>query len=288
MRALRHPLALVVTAIAMVLSPLLAAPASADEPEVAITLSSSQVNTGDAVTVTVKVTNIHAFSVLNATARLFTTPGRLPSYASLTGCAGALGSCTAIPGPGGPIGFEAPVGALSGGASATVAFTLDVAQDAQAGDQTFQGQLGGSNYASEIVTGPVLTIVDEADAAVGLTATPKLALLVPKIEFTVRVTGNGPGAVRTAAITTTLPPGLSATSGDCAAGSGAVTCTVGPVAPGATVTRKFSVPVGLLNIGVPYTFTAARTSSSPTDPVAANDGAQVRCTVVSIVLVNCH
>ncbi|MET8139709.1 hypothetical protein ABZU32_05295 [Sphaerisporangium sp. NPDC005288] len=288
MRPLRHPLALAFTVIAMVLSPLFATPASAEEPEVQLALSASQVNTGDAVTVTVKVTNIHAFTVLNATARLFTTPGVLPSYAVLTGCDGAAGPCSTIPGPGGPIGVQAPVGALSGGASATVAFTLDIADDAPAGDQTFQGQLGGSNYASEIVTGPVLTIVNQADAAVRLTATPKLALLVPKIEFTVGVTGNGPGTVQTATVTTTLPPGLSATPGDCAAVSGAVNCTVGPLAPGATQTRKFSVPVGLLNIGVPYTFTAARTSSSPTDPVAANDTAQVRCTVVSIVLVNCH
>ncbi|GAA3807813.1 hypothetical protein GCM10022226_29880 [Sphaerisporangium flaviroseum] len=287
MRTLRHPLALVIMAVAMVMSPLLATPALADPPEATLSLSSATVNTGDSVTVTVTVTNIHGFTVLNAAARVFTVPSALPSYATLTGCAGAIGACGTVSDGSGPIGFTAPVGALSGGASATVAFTLAIAQNAQPGEQTFQGQLHGSNYASEIVSGPVLTIISEADAAVDLTATPRLGLLVPKIEFTVRVTDNGPGVLRTATVTTPLPAGLTAASGDCATGSGTVTCTTGQVGIGASVTRKFTVPVGLLNIGVPYTFTATRTSSDPVDPVSANDTDQVRCTVVSVVLVNC-
>ncbi|MEU8270728.1 hypothetical protein AB0B89_26665 [Sphaerisporangium sp. NPDC049002] len=288
MRSLRHPLALVAMAVAMVMSPLLATPASADPPEVALSLSSSQVNTGDSVTVTVQVTNIHGFTVLNAAARVFTTPAALPSYATLTGCTGASGPCTTVSDGSGPIGFEAPVGALSGGASATVVLTLAIAQNAQPGEQTFQGELRGSNYASEIVTGPALTIISQADAAVRLTASPKLALLVPKIEFTVRVTDNGPGVLRSATVRTPLPGGLSGVSGDCATGSGAVTCTTGPVALGASVTKKFTVPIGLLSIGVPYTFTATRTASDPVDPVSSNDVESVQCTVVSVVLVNCH
>ncbi|WP_214412365.1 DUF11 domain-containing protein [Sphaerisporangium fuscum] len=288
MRSLRHPLALVALAAAMVMSPLLAAPASADPPEVALSLSSSQVTVGDSVTVTATVTNVHGFTVLGATARIFTIPAALPSYATLTGCTGATGPCGTVSDAGGPIGFQAPVGALAGGASATVAFTLSIAQNAQPGDQTFQGELRGSNYGSVTVAGPVLTVVGQADAAVGLTAAPKLGLLVPKIEFTVRVTDNGPGVLRDATVTMPLPAGLSGLSADCGTSGSVVTCTTGQVGVGASVTRKFSVPVGLLDIGVPYTFRAARTASDPVDPVAADDAAQVQCTVVSIVLVTCH
>ncbi|GII87235.1 hypothetical protein Ssi03_52250 [Sphaerisporangium siamense] len=292
MRSLRHPLAAVAAAVTMAVTmavaPLFATPALAGPPEVALSLSSAQVQAGDPVTVTVTVTNVHAFTVLNAAARVFTTPAPLPSYATLTGCAGAAAPCTTVTDGGGtPIGFQAPVGALSGGASATVAFTLSVAPDAAPGERTFQGELRGSNYASTIVTGPVLTVVAEADAAVALTATPRLGLLVPKIDFKVRVTGNGPGAVRDATVTTTLPAGLTASPGDCAAGQGAVTCATGTVPAGSSVTRTFSVPLGLLTIGVPYTFTATRTASDPVDPVSANDSDQVRCTVVSVVLVTC-
>lgn len=288
MRSLRHPLAMLAMAVVTVMSPLTAIPASADPPEVAMTLSSAQVNTGDAVTVTVQVTNVHAFTVLGATARVFTTPAALPSYAALTGCQGAIGPCTTVSDASGPVGFEAPVGALSGGASATVAFTLSIAEDAQPGEQTFQAELRGSNYASELVAGPVLTVVGEADAAVELTATPKLGLLVPKIEFAVKVIDNGPGVLRDATVTTPLPGGLSASSADCATGSGAVTCTTGQVTTGASVTRRFSVPLRLLNVGVPYTFRAARTASDPVDPASSNDADQVECAVVSVVLVNCH
>ncbi|MFC4589493.1 DUF11 domain-containing protein [Sphaerisporangium corydalis] len=285
MRSLRHPLLLVATAIAMVMS--LASPAAADPPEVTLSLSPAQVTTGGSVTVGVTVTNVHGFTVLNAAARLFTSPVALPSYATLTGCAGAAGACSTVSDGTGPIGFQAPVGALAGGASATVTFTLAIAQNAQPGERTFQGELRGSNYASEIVNGPVLTIVSEADAAVALTAAPKLGLLVPKIEFTVRVTDNGPGVLRDATVTTPLPAGFTAVSSDCATASGTVTCTTGQVALGGSVTRKFSVPVGLLSIGVPYTFRATRTASDPADPVSSNDAAQVRCTVLSIVLVTC-
>ncbi|WP_203992755.1 DUF11 domain-containing protein [Sphaerisporangium rufum] len=274
-------------AVAMVVSPLLSAPASATPPEVAISLSSPQVDVGGSVTVTATVTNVNGFTILGAAARIYTDPVRLPSYASLAGCTGAAGPCGTVSDAGGPAGFEAPVGSLSGGASATVTFTLAIAADAEPGERTFRGELRGSNYASEMVPGPVLTVVGQADAAVRLTAAPKLGLLIPKIEFTVRVTDNGPAALRDATVTTPLPGGLSATSADCATGGGTVTCHTGPVAVGGAVTRKFSVAVGLLSIGVPYTFTATRTASDPVDPVSGNDSSQVRCTVVSVVLVTC-
>ncbi|GII52266.1 hypothetical protein Pth03_06550 [Planotetraspora thailandica] len=262
-------------------------PASAEPPEVTLSLSSAQAAPGDSVTVTATVTNVHAFTVLNATARVFGSPAGLPSFATLTGCDGAIGPCGTVSDAGGPIGFEAPVGALSGGASATVIFTLAIADDAQDSDQTIRGQLGGSNYASEVADGPTLTILGQADAAIGLTAQPKLGLLAPKIEFTLRVTGNGPAALRSSTVKTSLPPGFTAVSGECGTAPGTVTCTTGEVAPGSSVVRKFSVPIRLLSIGVPYTFTATRTASVPVDPVGGNDSARVRCTVVSILLVSC-
>ncbi|MFC6080025.1 hypothetical protein [Sphaerisporangium aureirubrum] len=287
MRPLRRPLALIAMTLAMVVSLLPATPAAADPPEVAISVSPSVAYPGDTVTVTVTVTNIHGFTVLNAHARLFGSDPRIPSYTTLTGCSGATGPCVVISDGQGPLGYAAPVGALSGFASATVVFTLALDADAPPGEQILRGDLTGSNYGSEIVSGPALTIITEADAAVGLTATPKLGLLVPKIEFTVRVTGNGPGTVNSATVTTALPPGFGATSSGCSTGPGTVACPFSGIAQGDSATKKFSVPVGLLNIGVPYTFTATRTASSPSDPVSGNDTAVVRCTVVSIVLVNC-
>ncbi|MEO3814556.1 hypothetical protein ABGB17_36630 [Sphaerisporangium sp. B11E5] len=287
MRSLRRPLALITATLALTVSLLPATPAAADPPEVVLSVSPSVAYPGDTIDVTMTVTNIHGFTVLHANARLFGSDPRITSYTTLLGCSGATAPCGTVSDGLGPIGYTAPVGALSGGASATVVLTLALNTDAPAGVHTLRGDLSGSNYASEIVSGPDLTVITEADAAVTLTATPRLALLVPKIEFTVGLTGNGPGTVNSATVTTALPPGLGATSSGCATGSGTVSCPFANLPPGTSATKKFSVPVGLLNIGVPYTFTATRTASSPADPVSGNDSAGVRCTVVSIVLVNC-
>jgi hypothetical protein len=45
--------------------------------------------------------------------------------------------------------------------------------------------------------------------------------------------------------------------------------------------------VGLLDIGIPFQFSAARSASTPTDPNAANDAAADTCTVVSVLLASC-
>jgi hypothetical protein len=49
----------------------------------------------------------------------------------------------------------------------------------------------------------------------------------------------------------------------------------------------FSVPIGLLDIGIPFQFTATRTKSTPPDPNPANDSATVSCTAVSVLLAGC-
>jgi hypothetical protein len=42
-----------------------------------------------------------------------------------------------------------------------------------------------------------------------------------------------------------------------------------------------------LDIGIPFQFTVTRTTSSPTDPNAANDSSATTCTVVSVLLASC-
>lgn len=258
-------------------------------PEVELSASAAAANPGDIVTVTETVTNVNGFTVLQPKARLFSTPDALTSYASLVSCTGAT-SCTTVDGPNGPIGFQGALPqALGSQQSATVTFTLKISANAPDLVETLQGQLFGSNYANDPVNGPTLTVTASADAAVSLQTGPKLGLLVPKLEFAVKVSNSGPGAVRNAKITTTLPPGLSASAGgSCVAGPGNVVCTVNRLANGASTTAKFSVPLNLLSIGVPYTFTATRTSSDSPDPNAANDSDSTTCTVITPLLVTCN
>jgi YVTN family beta-propeller protein len=131
------------------------------------------------------------------------------------------------------------------------------------------------------------TVPPAADIAVTLAATPVPALLGAHIDYTLTIADQGPGAVGSSTVTVTVPNSIKATTSDCTATAGKVTCTTGAVANGAKATRHFTVPVGLLSINLPYSVTATRTASSPTDPNPADDHATRTCTVVTSLLISC-
>ncbi|MFE3779753.1 hypothetical protein ACFXPA_16515 [Amycolatopsis sp. NPDC059090] len=266
-------------------SVLTAMPALADPlPEVVLSVSQSVVHPGDTFTVTETINNINDFTVLHPTALLLTLPDGLSSYTSLVGCAG-IGTCSDT-----ATGYESVLPeAMDQHTGNTTTFTLKV--DANASDltETLRGQLVGSNFASEPVNGPTITVDASADAAVSVKVTPHPGLLSGQFDFAVTVANHGPGLVRNAKITTTLPLGLSGNaSGACAPSSGKVVCTVNGLANGSSTTSNFSVPFGLLTIGLPFEFTTSRTSSDSRDPNAANDSVTTTCTAVTSLLVNCE
>ena len=267
------------------------APAGAATPEVALSVAPATAQPGDTVTVTETVSNVNGFSILQPVANLFSSPDAITGYATLTNCdAGAGGSCgTITDGSGNPVGYQAVFGqALSGYTSATATFTLTLNANDNSAVETLEGQLSGANYGTGVVAGPTLTINAKADIAVGLTGTPhRVGLLGLNLDFTVKVTNNGPAAVRSATVTATVPMGLRATSTSCSTTNGGAVCTFGAVPVGGSATATFSVPAGLLTIGLPFTFGAKRTASSPTDPNPANDSASSTCTVIGVLLASC-
>ncbi|MEU2877118.1 hypothetical protein [Streptomyces sp. NPDC007070] len=126
-----------------------------------------------------------------------------------------------------------------------------------------------------------------ADLAVTLTATGVPGLLGGRIDYTLTLTDNGPSALTSATVTATLPSPMTATGNSCAATSGHVTCAVGALAAGASTTRTFSVPVGTLTLGLPYTVTAKRGTSVPADTEPADDTASRTCAVVTSLIIKC-
>jgi uncharacterized repeat protein (TIGR01451 family) len=267
------------------------APASADPPEVALSVSPTTVIPGDTVTVSETVTNIHGFSILQPTVRLFSSPDAITTNTTLTGCAaGPNGTCTTVlDGHGNPIGYQAVLGAAIGGNQAvTVTFTLTVDANATSAVETLAGQLFATNYATDVTPGPSLTINAQADLGVTLTGTPDPGLLSMNLDFTVTVTNNGPGRLQNATYTGTVPDGLTVRSTHtCSAVSGTAVCSFGTLASGGSASAVFIVPVGLLDIGIPFQFGVARTTSAPNDPNPANDSASVMCTVVSVLVAGC-
>jgi hypothetical protein len=280
---------LVAAAVAATVSSI-ATPAYADQNiEVTGTVSPTEVQPGDTFTITETVRNHAFFSVIGPTVIALSAPDGLASFADMVSCSGAPGvTCATVDGPNGPVGYKAilpvAIGALE---THTVSFTLRVKPDAEGAVHTIQGQMWGSNYGVVPENIGTLTVISEADVAVGLTATPKFGLLVPRIDMTVKVTNKGPGKLRSAEVKGALAQGLRANAGDKCAGGTQPVCTFGELAPGASATGTFSVPIGLLYIGLPYQFSVAKGASNPTDPNSANNSAATSCRVVTLLLVSC-
>ncbi|HEY0804589.1 MAG TPA: hypothetical protein VGD84_05975 [Pseudonocardiaceae bacterium] len=263
----------------------LAAPASADTVGVTLSVSPSTVTVGNSVIVTETVTNTNGFSILQPTVRLFSTPDTLASITTLTSCnPGPGGSCASVGN-----GYEAILGAAIGGnSSVTVTFTLKVNPSAASAVETLQGQLVATNFSTSLVNGPTLTVNALADLGVTLTGKPDPGLLSMNLDFTVKVTNSGPGSLVKATYTATATSGLDVQgSSTCTGHNNTAVCTIGAVPVSGSATATFTVPIGLLDIGIPFTFSVTRTTSTPTDPNPANDTSSTTCTVVSVLIASC-
>ena len=254
-----------------------------------LSVSPSTAHPGDIVTVTQTLTNKGLRPLLQPAGRLLSTPDGLLSFAELVGC-DPPAVCSMVSNSG-VVGYQ---GLLAGpipprlGTSA-LTYKFRILPEAPDSEQTLQGQLLGLNFLSEILNAATKLIVDaNSDAAVSVIATPQPGLLQRNLDFAVTVTNNGPGLLRSAAITSVLPSGVTANgSGPCLPVIGQVICTVPTLAKGASTTMHFTVPLRLLSIGLPYTFTTSRTASVSRDLNPANDSASRSCTVLTPLLVNC-
>ncbi|MFC1411357.1 beta-propeller fold lactonase family protein [Streptacidiphilus sp. N1-12] len=130
-----------------------------------------------------------------------------------------------------------------------------------------------------------------ADVGVTLTATAVPGLLVGKINYTLTVTNHGPSALTAAAFGSGTLRGAALSSSDCAVSGGvsggSFQCTVAGVAVGASVTRHLTASFGTLTVGLPWSLTMSRTSSSPVDLVPSDNSATRTCTIVTTAIITC-
>jgi hypothetical protein len=245
-----------------------AAPAQADVPASQLSVSPSTVHPGDTVTITQTLTNNVLSTLLSPVAQLTSAPGGLTSFTSLMSCAGAVSCGVANNSSGQPIGYQAILpSSLPLGGNGVVSYTLQILPTAPDLQETLQGRLLGSSFLSDLLSGPTLIVDANADVAVSVAATPKLGVLSPTLDVAVTVTNNGPGQFLLGTITTTIPAGLIPVGVPPCVGvpgvgiPGQVICVVPLLAKGASTTLRFSIPLNLLTIGLPYTFTSSRTLS---------------------------
>ena len=275
---------------------LVAAPAQADVPASQLSVSPTTVHPGDTVTITQTVTNNLVSTLLSPVTQLVSAPNDLTSFTSLVGCSGAA-SCGVLNNGGGqPIGYQAilPSSLNPLGGNAVVSWTLKILDTAPDLTATMQGRLAGLSFLSDLLNGPLLIVDANADVAVSVAATPKLGLLKPTLDVAVTVTNNGPGLLLAGVFTTTVPAGVIPVGVPPCVGvpgvgiPGQVVCAVPLLAKGASTTLRFSIPLNLLSIGLPYEFTSSRTLSLSRDLNSANDTDTTSCLVVSRVLVLCQ
>lgn len=268
---------------------LLSVDAPIGPPVSQLSVSPATAHPGDVVTVTQTLTNTGLRPLLQPAGRLFSKPAGLNSYADLLGCDPPV-TCSMISNSG-VIGYQGllanPISPRLGTSSLTYRFRIR--PEAPDLEETLQGQLLGLGVLSDILDSATHLVVDaNADAAVSLVVTPQPGLLQRNLDVAVTVTNSGPGLLRAATITTALPSGVTATAGaPCLPVLGQVICTVPTLAKGAATTMHFTVPLKLLSIGLPYTFTSSRTASVSRDLNPANDSASRSCTVLTPLLVNC-
>ncbi|MCB7135594.1 DUF11 domain-containing protein [Cellulosimicrobium marinum] len=143
-----------------------------------------------------------------------------------------------------------------------------------------------------ILSPPVAFEILAADADLGVSLDAVAGpLLSSQITYTLDVTNSGPADATASVVTVAVPSQASSATGlppGCTYSSGndTITCDTAAVANGTTATRSFTVNVGLLSLGS-LPATATRTSSSPTDPNAANDTASANCTTLTSLLISC-
>jgi hypothetical protein len=234
-------------------------------------------------------------TLLSPVAQLVSAPNDLTSYTQLVGCTGAASCGVLNNGSGQPIGYRAilPSSLNPLGGNAVVSYTLKILDTAPDLTETLQGRLLGLNFLSDLLSGPLLIVDANADLAVSVAATPRLGLLSQTLDVAVTVTNNGPGQFLVGTVTTTVPAGLLPVGVPPCVGvpgvgiPGQVTCVVPLLAKGASTTLRFSIPLNLLTIGLPYQFTSSRTLSLSRDLNPANDTDSTSCLVVSRLLVLC-
>ena len=273
-RRLRRRLVALALAAALAVAGALAAtaPAHADA-NVQITGPASPVTVNTPYTYNVTTLGAVFTDFYTATVSLSGAPATFTGYSS-TGAevctlSGAQASCQSGPGGNGTI-------TLTVLPTATGTVTASVSETS--------GQGNGSDSTTTTIIPPAA-----ADLSVALAADGDPGLLAGHITYAVTVTNLGPAALASATITAPLPTPMTATSSDCATSSGnVVTCTLGALAPGASVTDRFTVPVGLLTLNHAYTVTATRTASTPADPNPANDSATRTCTILTSLIISCH
>lgn len=140
--------------------------------------------------------------------------------------------------------------------------------------------LGQTNAINWFFNQTDTTVVDTADLALSLTATPVPAPLGQELAYNVAVRNNGPNTATQLQMVQTLPPGTELENAGgagwtCDAGAATVTCIRASLDSGANSSITVRITVPLDYDGAPTLSSQASVSTAVQDPNTGNNGASV-------------
>lgn len=197
-----------------------------------------------------------------------TVTDTLPAGVSFVSASGTGWSCVESTGI---VECDAAVMPVGTAADITVAVTVTATSGTLTNTAEVSSLISDPNTTNNTAA-TITTVTAQADLDLMMSADP--AAVAPGAAFihTATVTNLGPAGSTGSTLTLTLPSGVVAstvTPGACVLGGATVTCTVGPLALGATFTA--TVEMNAATTGT-YTTTATVDGAEP-DPVPANDTA---------------
>ena len=250
------------------------APLSSADLSITKSDSPDPVTAGATLTYTLTVTNN---GPSDATGVIVTDP--LPAGITLVSATASPGSC------GGAVSCN--LGTLASGASATITIvvTVDAAMPcgtvltntASVVSNTLDPNAGNNTTSADTV------VACPADLSIAKTAAPDPVTAGNELAYTLTVTNNGPAGATGVIVTDTLPAGVTLVSATPSQGTcgGAVTCALGNLASGSSVTITIIATVDPALAGGVITNTASVTGTE-TDPDPANNTASAETRVMGL------
>ena len=207
----------------------------------------------------------------------------LPSGVSYVSAVPSIGSCSESGGT-----ITCVFGTIAAGASESVVIAVTVPSDTAAGttltnDATVTSATTDPDASDNSISEDT-TVNTNADLSITKIDSVDPANAGDPLTYTVTVTNNGPSDALSVAAVDTLPVGVAyvsatATQGSCVEAGLVVTCTIGTVATGASVTATVNVTIDA-DVADGSTLTNnAVVSSATTDPVGGNDATSEDTTV---------
>jgi uncharacterized repeat protein (TIGR01451 family) len=174
------------------------------------------------------------------------------------------------------------VGTLAQGGSATATIVARTTTPGTITNTASVSSNEGDRDPDDNSASATTTVNDVADLSITLTDAPDPVHVGQSLVYTIVVTNGGPAGATGVAVTQSLPKNtgnasVTTTQGTCTVRKQAVTCSLGSVGVGGSVTIKVTVKPTKKGT---FTSTASVTAASPADPNTANNSATATTKVI--------